>query len=92
MKLLKCHCGVVEAEINGKFLENVFIVPNVSLTTNNEVLIVDRNNQIEMRKIVVLKKLKDSVIIKDGLSIGERIIVSKLNIVTAGMDVNPKYR
>ena len=82
----------VEAEINGKFLENVFIVPNVSLTTNNEVLIVDRNNQIEMRKIVVLKKLKDSVIIKDGLSIGERIIVSKLNIVTAGMDVNPKYR
>ena len=82
----------VEAEINGKFLENVFIVPNVSLTTNNEILIVDRNNQIEMRKIVVLKKLKDSVIIKDGLSIGERIIVSKLNIVTAGMDVNPKYR
>ena len=82
----------VEAEINGKFLENVFIVPNVSLTTNNEVLIVDRNNQNEMRKIVVLKKLKDSVIIKDGLSIGERIIVSKLNIVTAGMDVNPKYR
>ena len=77
---------------NGKFLENVFIVPNVSLTTNNEILIVDRNNQIEMRKIVVLKKLKDSVIIKDGLSIGERIIVSKLNIVTAGMDVNPKYR
>ena len=82
----------VEAEINGKFLENVFIVPNVSLTTNNEILIVDRNNQIEMRKIVVLKKLKDSVIIKDGLSIGERIIVSKLNIATSGMDVNPKYR
>ena len=82
----------VEAEINGKFLENVFIVPNVSLTTNNEILVVDKNNQIEMRKIVVLKKLKDSVIIKDGLSIGERIIVSKLNIVTTGMDVNPKYR
>ena len=82
----------VEAEINGKFLENVFIVPNVSLTTNNEILVVDKNNQIEMRKIVVLKKLKDGVIIKDGLSIGERIIVSKLNIVTAGMDVNPKYR
>ena len=82
----------VEAEINGKFLENVFIVPNVSLTTNNEILVVDKNNQIEMRKIVVLKKLKDSVIIKDGLSIGERIIVSKLNIATTGMDVNPKYR
>ena len=82
----------VEAEINGKFLENVFIVPNVSLATNNEILVVDKNNQIEMRKIVVLKKLKDSIIIKDGLSIGERIIVSKLNIATTGMDVNPKYR
>ncbi len=82
----------VEAEINGKFLEDVFIVPNVSLTANNEVLVVDRNNQIEMRKIVVLKKLKDSVIIKDGLSIGERIVVSKLSIATTGMDVNPKYR
>ena len=70
----------------------MFIVPNVSLTTNNEILVVDKNNQIEMRKIVVLKKLKDSVIIKDGLSIGERIIVSKLNIATTGMDVNPKYR
>ena len=82
----------VEAKINGKFLEDVFVLPNISFTANDELLIVDRNNKIEIRKINIIKKLKNDMIVKDGISIGERIIVSKISIATNGTPVNPKYR
>ena len=82
----------VEAKINGKFLEDVFVLPNISFTANDELLIVDRNNKIEIRKINIIKKLKNDMIVKDEISIGERIIVSKISIATNGTPVNPKYR
>ena len=82
----------VEAKINGKFLEDVFVLPNISFTANNELLIVDKNNKIEIKKINIIKKLKNDMIVKDGISIGERIIVSKISIATNGTPVNPKYR
>ena len=82
----------VEAKINGKFLEDIFVIPNISFTANNELLIVDKNNKIEIRKINIIKKLKNHMIVKDGVSIGERIIVSKVSIATNGTPVNPKYK
>ena len=82
----------VEAKINGKFLEDIFVIPNISFTANDELLIVDKNNKIEIRKINIIKKLKNDMIVKDGISIGERIIVSKVSIATNGTPVNPKYK
>ncbi len=81
----------VEAKIDGITLKNVFEIPINSISKDNEVYIVDKDNQLELRKLTVLKKYSEFVIIKDGLRAGERIVTSKLSTASNGIKVNPVY-
>ena len=81
----------VEAKIDGITLKNIFEIPINSISEDNEVYIVDKNNQLELRKLTVLKKYSEFVIIKNGLRAGERIVTSKLSTASNGIKVNPVY-
>ena len=82
----------VEAEINGKQLEDIFMIPNTALTPNNELLVLNQNDALEIRKVKVVTKMKNYILVKEGMKAGERVVVSKLSIVTNGMLVNPRYQ
>ena len=82
----------VEAEISGKTLMDVFIVPNTALTPNGELLVVNKDNELEIRKVNIITKTKDYILVQEGMMPGERIVVSKLSIATNGMLVNPRYQ
>ena len=82
----------VEAKIDGITLDNVFEIPINSISKDNEVYIVDKDNQLELRKLTILKKYSEFVIIKDGLKAGERIVTSKLSTASNGIKVNPVYK
>jgi RND family efflux transporter MFP subunit len=82
----------VEAKIEGITLKNIFEIPINSISENNEVYIVDKDNQLELRKLTILKKYSEFVIIKDGLKAGERIVTSKLSTASNGIKVNPVYK
>jgi RND family efflux transporter MFP subunit len=82
----------VEAKIVGITLSNIFEIPINSISKDNEVYIVDKDNQLELRKLTVLKKYSEFVIIKDGLKAGERIVTSKLSTASSGIKVNPVYK
>ena len=79
----------VEAKIDGITLKNIFEIPINSISEDNEVYIVDKDNQLELRELTILKKYSEFVIIKDGLKAGERLVTSKLSTASDGIKVNP---
>ena len=82
----------VEAEVSGKRLIDVFMIPNTAFTPNGELLVVNQDNTLEIRKVKIITKMKDHIIVKKGMKAGERVVVSKLSIATNGMLVNPRYQ
>ena len=82
----------VEAKIDGIILKNVFRIPVNAISENNEVFIIDKNNQLQSRRILVLKKYNEFVIAKDNLKAGERLVITKLSTASNGITVNPIYQ
>mgnify|MGYP001808326540 CR=1 FL=1 len=82
----------VEAEVSSKRLIDVFMIPNTALTPNGELLVVNQDNTLEIRKVKIIIKMKDHMIVKKEIKAGERVVVSKLSIATNGMLVNPRYQ
>ena len=82
----------VEAQIDGIILNDVFSIPVNSISENNEVYIVNKDNELVSRQLSILKKYSDFVIVKNGLKAGERIVTSKLSTASDGIKVNPVYK
>ena len=82
----------VEAKIDGITLKNIFEIPINSISEDNEVYIIDKDNQLELRELTILKKYSEFVIIKNGLKAGERLVTSKLSTASDGIKVNPVYK
>ncbi len=77
----------VDAEIEGKEINNIFVIPRSLLRENSRVLIVDKDNRIRFRDVKVFRTEPDLVYINDGLEDGERVCSSILMAVVEGMSV-----
>ena len=77
----------VEAEIVGKTVENVAVIPRSSLRPDGRVLIVDAEGRLHLRDIEVLRALNETVIVEAGLADGDRICTTALSAVIEGMKV-----
>ena len=79
----------VEAEIAGRALDNVIVLPRSALRNGEHVLVVDSENRVHLRRVDVLRVYRDQVYITGGLQAGERVSVSMLQTVVEGMRVQP---
>jgi RND family efflux transporter MFP subunit len=77
----------VEGEIQGRTVSGVVILPRSALRGSNEVLVVDEEDRLHTRRVDVLRAEDDTVVIGDGLSPGERVCLSSLDVVVDGMKV-----
>lgn len=77
----------VEARIEGNKVPQAVRVPNSALHDNSEVfLVVD--GRIERRKVTVLRREKQTAVITGGLSNGDQIILTRLDLMVDGMFVS----
>lgn len=79
----------VQAEIQGRLVENVVRLPRSAMRDNNQVLVIDEENRLRFRTVSVLRLEHDEVLISSGLEDGEMICISAIQTVVDGMHVNP---
>ncbi len=78
----------VEAEIVGKTVENVALIPRAALRPDGRVLVVDSEQRLRFRNIEILRALRESVIVEAGLAAGDRVCTTPLSAVIDGMKVS----
>jgi RND family efflux transporter MFP subunit len=79
----------VQAEIEGRFADQVTVVPRSAMRNGSQLLIVDAENRLRYRNVEVLRIERGDVLIRSGLEAGERVCISQLQAVVEGMEVEP---
>tara|TARA_R110002073_G_scaffold63490_3_gene158980 strand:- start:4685 stop:5851 length:1167 start_codon:yes stop_codon:yes gene_type:complete len=77
----------VSAEIQGQAFDNVIVLPRIALRGKSQVYVVDAQNRLQFRDVVVLREVEDQIYIKGGLEAGERVCISPLETALDGMMV-----
>ena len=80
----------VEAEIQGRKVEDVFVLPRTALRTDagsDLVYVVDAGGRLRFKAVEVVRAERDSVVIGGGLRPGERVCVSPMAAAVDGMVV-----
>ncbi|XOV88991.1 MAG: efflux RND transporter periplasmic adaptor subunit [Pseudomonadota bacterium] len=79
----------VHAEIDGRLVDNVVVLPRAALRNQTQVLIVDADNRLRFRDVQLLRFDRDQVLIAAGLERGDRVNLSPIQTVIDGMRVKP---
>jgi RND family efflux transporter MFP subunit len=79
----------VEAEIAGREVAGAVVLPRAALRGPDEVLVVDADERVRIRRVTVHRTAGEEVVVTAGLAPGERVCVSPLEAVADGMQVRP---
>ena len=78
----------VRADIEGTSADAIVELPRSAIRNNEQVLIVDSEDRLHFRDVVIMRFYRDKAYVIDGLEAGERICVSQIQTVVEGMRVN----
>lgn len=77
----------VQAQVQGKALQNLFVLPQVAVDASQQVLVIDAELRLHIRHLEVLRNEPDRILVKDGLNAGDRIVTSGIQVPVEGMKV-----
>jgi RND family efflux transporter MFP subunit len=77
----------VDAEIHGRTVESVAVIPRSAVRDDGRVLVLDEEDRLRFREVDVLRTTKSEAVVRSGLATGERVCISALAAVTDGMRV-----
>jgi len=80
----------VSAEIEGKTLEDVFVIPERAVRFGNQVKIIDEENRIRFREVKVAFDAIPNLVVSGGLAEGERVCLTPLPFAIDGNLVEPR--
>jgi len=79
----------VEAEILGRKIDNVYVIPRSALQANDQVYVINEQNRLEFRDVGILRVLGEEVYLTTGLAPGETVCLTTLSNAVQGMEVLP---
>ncbi|MEE8379072.1 MAG: efflux RND transporter periplasmic adaptor subunit, partial [Gammaproteobacteria bacterium] len=96
------HTGLfVEAEIEGRLLKNVYVLPRLAIHNDNTVWVLNTKNRLSIRRVSLIHRGETNAYVKQelslvikaenpeykGISLGDRVIISPLDAVVDGMQL-----
>lgn len=78
---------LADFEITGKKMTEVYEVPRVALIGGNKVLVVNDEDKLQYREVVVARSGAEVVYLRSGVQDGDRVCVTVLNRPVEGMQV-----
>lgn len=82
----------VDARIEGRQIADALVIPRAGLRGESEVYVVNGADELEIRKVEVIFSSPERAILRSGVEVGERVIVSVLRTVREGMKITPLIR
>ena len=80
----------VEAEIEGRTVDDVVVIPRSALRAGGEVLLVNDENRLETRAVEVLWTDEQNAVAGSGLAPGERLVLTPLGGAMDGIEVRAR--
>jgi hypothetical protein len=80
----------VEVAIQGDMLASVFPIPRGALRENDTVWVVGEEEKLEIRKVEVVRRDRQNVLIRNHLSDGDRVVLTALQGAANGMKLRPR--
>ena len=77
----------VNARVQGSVLKDVFVVPRAAVRDGQEVLVIDGENQLRRRAVIVAWTDEEHIAISEGLSDGDVLVTTPLATVADGTPV-----
>lgn len=77
----------VDADIAGRVATGVVAVPRAAMRGDSRVIVVDAGDRLRFRKVKVLRREADRVILLEGVQDGDRVCVSPLEVAVEDMKV-----
>lgn len=79
----------VEIQLLGERLEKVIRIPRKALRSNQQVWIADEENHLRLRKVEILRREQQLLLISQGLSAGDKLIMTTLSGAADGLKLRP---
>lgn len=82
----------VDASVAGVVFDDVIKIPEKAIVNNQWVYVVDENNQLQQRKVTVLGKQGQLVLLQGDIQRGEALVVGDTKVLQNAMTVTKKIR
>ena len=79
----------VNAEISGRYIEQIIRLPRTSLYQDRQVLVLDHSNRLRVRSVEILRIDQDQLFISAGLQAGEQVAIAPPAFVIDGLEIVP---
>lgn len=80
----------VEAEISGKQLRDVFVIPQTALRENKYVWVIEKENRLARKEVETIWSDAGIVVVKDGVRAGEVLCTTAVPYAIDGTTVRPR--
>ena len=77
----------VRANIAGRVLKDVFMLPRGVLRRNNEVMVISDDDTVDRRQVEVVWSDNNQIVVSQGLNAGERVSITPLPFAISGTKV-----